>query len=391
MHKPVVLIIGTRPEGIKMIPVYFALQEMRVPVLICSTAQHNELLNEVYNLFGITPDFNLNIMQPGQDLFHITTEVLSKTKKIFTSIDPALVVVQGDTTSSMAAALAAFYLHIPVGHVEAGLRTADINYPFPEEFNRRTISLISKFHFAPTANAVGNLLGEGISRDAIFCTGNTVVDALRIIRHYIKSHKVTIRSDIEELIVSAQRNGKQIVLLTTHRRESFNGGIENILHAMKLCAQRRPDIMFIYPYHPNPNIVQAITSVAIKQVENIHVIDPLSYKDLVYVLLHSDWVASDSGGICEEAVSLGKPVLILRKETERMEGVWAGCAYLVGTDLENILQYMLRLADTTRTQSESHVFGDGFAAEKIVRIITNACNQSLLSSDYSSGQSHLPI
>lgn len=368
--RPVMLVVGTRPEGIKMMPVYYALKKASVPVFLCSTTQHDELLSEVFSLFNVRPDSELGIMKSGQDLFHITTTVLQKMKTLLSEVDPSLVVVQGDTTTVMAAGLSAFYKHIPIAHIEAGLRTGDITSPYPEEMNRVFLSTIARYHFAPTAQAAAHLLAEGKPRESVFCTGNTVVDALRIIEDKISQGAVIVRSDIEHAVASATINGQKKVLFTMHRRESFNGGIERILKALKKYALQNPDIFFIYPYHPNPHVISALETVALQEVENIFITKPLEYKDLVYLLSVVDCVATDSGGIQEEAVSLGKQVLVLREKSERMEGVWEGLATLVGTDPELFvkkLQKALELSDQ-KSQRRS-IYGDGYAAEKITRII----------------------
>lgn len=391
MDKPIVLIIGTRPEGIKMIPLYFVLKRVKLPVVICSTTQHNELLSEVFNLFEITPDFELDIMRSGQDLFHVTSLVLERTKKVFRAIDPSLVMVQGDTTSTMAASLAAFYLHIPVAHVEAGLRTPSIQYPFPEELNRRIASLIATLHFAPTAHAEGNLLAERIDRSRVFNTGNTVVDALRIMKNKIEHDETFISESIRAVVQRCKQKNQQLVLLTAHRRESFASGIKNILTAVKNCVEKRSDLCFFYPYHPNPQVLKVIEEVNLKSSGSIVLSKPISYKDLVYVLLHADWVATDSGGICEEAVSLQKQVLILRNETERMEGVWGGLAYLVGTETSNIVEHMLKVANMTKKESTStqSIFGDGYAAEKIVAVVKSWLSQQAVSFKGVESRSHI--
>lgn len=370
MTNPIVLIVGTRPEGIKMIPLYFALKERNIPTVIVSTAQHSELLQEVYELFGITPDYNLNVMKPNQDLFHITCDVLTKTKELFNKINPKMVAVQGDTTSSMAAALAAFYLEIPVCHVEAGLRTYDMSSPFPEEMNRQFISKISSYHFAPTHVAVKNLSQEMVDPARIFCTGNTIVDALRIIQEKITDRSITIDPIIKEKVHAGLVSHRQLVLLTIHRRESFNGGILRVLQAVKDFAQRNPDIFFIYPFHPNPRVLEAIEASGIGSVANIYLSQPLPYKELVYILTHAHWVATDSGGIQEEAISLGKQVLVLREKTERTEGIEAGYAQLVGSDPIVINEAMANLSQyTIKSCKQNTIYGDGFAAQKIADII----------------------
>jgi UDP-N-acetylglucosamine 2-epimerase (non-hydrolysing) len=367
MINPIVLIIGTRPEAIKMIPVYFALQRAQLPVVVCSTSQHTNLLHEVFSLFNITPDIDLSVMVPGQDLAHITTQVLTKTQALFKQIKPSMVMVQGDTTSTMAAAMAAFYEHIPVCHVEAGLRTSSIISPYPEEMNRRYISMVASIHCAPTSLAYANLLAENIDRSSIYLTGNTVVDALRIIGEKINDNHVQIDHIIKNLIQEIKWMGKKLVLVTTHRRESFNGGIDEILSAIKEFALKHENIQFFYPFHPNPNVIEAIERTEIRNVSNIFLSKPLLYKDLVYILSHADVVATDSGGICEEAVSMNKPVLILRNETERIESIWCGLATLTGTNRSMIINKLQSFL--TQGQNVVHtdnVYGDGFAGEKTI-------------------------
>ena len=334
----VLLIIGTRPEGIKMAPVYHALKRAGIPTLICSTMQHTHLLAEVFELFDIVPDITLNIMRQGQDLFYLTQAVLQKTKEVFLSVHPSIVVVQGDTTSSMAASLAAFYLGIPVAHVEAGLRTDDVSLPFPEEMNRRVISMIASYHFAPTPAAVANLLVHGVRREKIFCTGNTIVDALHNIRDKIQTQALEVRADIKEKVVQAELDGKQIGLLTLHRRESFNGPIDQMLHTIKTWIADHPETVWFYPFHPNPSVIDAVRNAGFFSISNVYICEPISYKDLVYLLDKATFILTDSGGIQEEAVSLGKPVLVLREKTERMEGVLVGLARVVGCNSQAILE-----------------------------------------------------
>ena len=374
---PVLLVIGTRPEGIKMAPVYHALKRAGIPTVVCSTMQHNQLLEEVLELFDIKPDITLHIMRPSQDLFYLTQAVLLKTKEVLLSVKPCMILVQGDTTSSMAASMAAFYLNIPVGHIEAGLRTDDIQLPFPEEMNRRVISLIARYHFAPTAGAVANLLAHGVRRDQIFCTGNTVVDSLYIIREKIRNRTVSIREDIKERIEMCKVENRPIALLTVHRRESFNGSIETILRTIKKWAQEHPDLQWFYPYHPNPYIVKAIAAINLMSLPNLFLCDPLPYKELVYLLDAAHIVLTDSGGIQEEAVSLGKPVLVLREKTERIEGVLTGNARIVGNDENKIIDGIFwALGYKQKTcKKGKHVYGDGHAAEKIVAFIQSCYDQ----------------
>lgn len=372
MTSPTVLIVGTRPEAIKMIPLYFAFKRLQMPIVLCSTAQHSDLLKEVYTLFGVKPDYEFDIMRHNQDLFYITTTVLQKTKELFNSINPNLVLVQGDTTSSMAAALSAFYLEIPIGHIEAGLRTWDIKNPYPEEINRQFIGKITNYHFAPTSQAVANLLAEGIDRSYIYCTGNTVVDALRLIREQLDTHQLMVDPTIERVVQEAKADGKKIVLLTLHRREHFKGGLVRILNAIKTFANQNKDVLIIYPFHPNPHVLDAVDTVEIAKVPNVYLSRAVPYKDLVYLLSACDWVATDSGGIQEETISIGKKVLVLRDKTERVEGLWTGIASLVGTQHDAIIKAMQdAFAAPDLPSKASNVYGDGYAADMIARIVLN--------------------
>jgi len=372
MEKPVVIVVGTRPEAIKLIPLYFALKKKDVPTLLCGTFQHSGLLQQVLDIFHVSPDFNLDIMRNNQDLFYLTNAVLEKTKEIFNRVNPSLVLVQGDTTTAFAAALAAFYLKIPVGHVEAGLRTGNIYAPYPEELNRRIITQIAQYHFAPTALNVANLLAEGVLRSQVFCTGNTVVDALRMIKEKIEHNEITIEEHITQQILRARTQHQKIVLLTAHRRESFDGGLLRIFTTIKKFAQLHPDVFIIYPYHPNPNVVSAIESSKISNMPNIYLCPPVAYKELVYLLISSDWVVTDSGGIQEEAVSLGKHAIILREYTERSEALWEGFGRLVGCDetllFESLQEQYMRLHTTTENNT---IFGDGKSAPRIATIVAS--------------------
>lgn len=369
--KPIVLIIGTRPEGIKMIPLYFALQHAGLNPLICSTMQHKELLDDVFNLFNVKPDISLDVMRPNQDLSYLTQTILEKTTAFFAHCNPALVLVQGDTTSTMASALAAFYSKIPVGHVEAGLRTDDISSPFPEEMNRRVVSIIARYHFAPTQQCVDQLCAQGMSSSRIFCTGNTVVDALRLITEKIEQKKIVVRSHIKKQVATCRKAKQRIFVLTTHRRESFDGGIIRILRSIKQFLLTHPNVFCFYPFHPNPYVLKAIKIVGLTGLENLFLSEPLLYPDIIYLLRESDFIATDSGGIQEEAISLGKPVLVLREKTERTEGLHSGIAQLVGTDPHKIREGMVhvlrrkkKISDQART-----VYGDGYAADKIAAIL----------------------
>ncbi|MFC1841751.1 non-hydrolyzing UDP-N-acetylglucosamine 2-epimerase [Candidatus Dependentiae bacterium] len=376
---PIVLIVGTRPEGIKVIPVYKALKKAGLPAILCSTMQHDELLSQVFDIFAVKPDINLDIMRHGQDLFYVTQSILQKTKEVFLRVKPSLVIVQGDTTSTMAAALAAFYAHIPVAHVEAGLRTGDMHHPFPEEANRKIVSQIATYHFCPTETAVDNLLQENIKRDRVFCTGNTVVDALRIIQEKIESGDVVIREDIKNFVQKNKNEGKKIALLTTHRRESFNGGIEKIINAVKSFLNEHNNVACFYPFHPNPHVISAIEKIDIGDLENLYICEPVPYSQMVYLLSQADLVLTDSGGIQEEAVALGKNVLVLREKTERIEGVKAGLAKMVGTDENEIKKGMYEIINNLpegdknikpkEGKTYGGIYGDGYASEKITEIV----------------------
>jgi UDP-N-acetylglucosamine 2-epimerase (non-hydrolysing) len=364
-EQPIVMVVGTRPEAIKMAPVYYALKKEGLPVLLCSTGQHNEMLNEVLDLFAIEPDVEFEIMKPGQDLFHINTTVLEMSKELFLNVHPRLVMVQGDTTTAMAAAMAAFYLHIPVAHVEAGLRSGNRQRPFPEEINREIISLVATYHFAPTARAMAQLLREGVDREKIYCTGNTVVDALYSIIEQKLEPSEQVRSFIEK--------GQKTLLLTAHRRESFDSGLFHIFMAMKKAHDKYPNLSIIYPVHPNPAIRKVLDEVHLDECERITLVPPVVYKDLVYLLNHVDGVATDSGGIQEEAVSLNKPVIVLREETDRPEAIEEGFGFLVGTCEDRILKGIDQIMANPEAFAKSSVsvYGDGRAAARIARILKN--------------------
>lgn len=379
--KPVVLVVGTRPEGIKMIPVYLALKKAGIPTLLCSTMQHTQLLSEVFDIFGVTPDFVLNVMRMGQDLFYVTQSILQKSKELFLQLDPAMVLVHGDTTTTMASAMAAFYLKIPVGHVEAGLRTDTLLSPFPEEMNRRVTATLSGYHFAPTAAAMANLLAQGVQRSHIFCVGNTVVDALRLMRTKIDQQEVTVNSRLQKLIQQCKKQKKKILLLTAHRRESFDGGLVQIFSAIKERLQKDKNLFCFYPYHPNPNVIKAMHKVGLATLDNIALVEPVPYQDMINVMLAADVVITDSGGLQEEAVSLGKSVLVLRETTERAEGMWAGLAHLVGTDKDAIITALDATLKSDLKKSVTAVYGDGYAAEKIATIVAGVAKKTVVSQE----------
>lgn len=368
--QPILIVVGTRPEAIKLLPVYFACKRARLPVVLCTTSQHEELAQVVFKLFDVQCDYDLHVMKPKQDLFYVTQAVLGKIKEVLLAVKPSMVLVQGDTTTSMAASLAAFYAQIPIGHVEAGLRTHDMNSPFPEEMNRRFISLVAEYHFAPTAAATANILTQGVHRDNVFCVGNTVVDALQYILTKINAGSMVVASSINDIISFAQKQSYSIVLLTMHRRESFNGGIDRVLSTIKETLDKHPQMFIIFPYHPNPAVKEAIARTQFSEHERVHVCQALAYHDLVYVLSASDWVMTDSGGLQEEATSLGKPTLVLRNNTERMESVWAGMSYIVGTDREKIISGVALMNKGIVVVAQyQNLYGDGHAAEKIALIL----------------------
>ncbi len=372
--QPVMLVVGTRPEGIKMLPVYFALKQAGIPTLLCSTDQHSILLQEVFEVFSVVPDIRLSLMRPGQSLSYLTCAVLESMKEIYTQVQPSLVLVQGDTTTVMAAALAAFYEQIPIGHVEAGLRTGDMYSPYPEEANRCIVGLLATYHFAPTATSLANLLAEGRNRNSLFCTGNTVVDALHMIKKMLAEGALSVRQDVAAAVQKAQQSAGKKVLLTAHRRESFPDGIARIINAVKKYAQAHPDVFFFYPYHPNPVVLEAVAAAQLEKEKNIFLFTPLAYHELVYLLDVVDCVATDSGGIQEESISLGKHVLVLREKSERMEGVWEGLATVVGTKENVIIDALDKLlrGEGKHEKKERSVYGDGHAAQRIVQIIQRA-------------------
>ncbi len=366
---PVVLIVGTRPEGIKMMPVYFALKEANVPVVLCSTMQHDQLLQDVFDLFGVTPDYDLGVMRPNQDLFYVTQSLLQKIKEVLLKVKPSCVLVQGDTTSTMVGAMAAFYLKIPVGHIEAGLRTHDIFSPFPEEMNRKVVSSIAQFHFAPTQLNVDNLRLENIDEQTIYLTGNTVVDALRVMKNKMRSGDISISNQICDLVQQCKKNNQKLMLLTMHRRESFDGGIERVLRTMRSYLEEHKGIFCIYPFHPNPHVINALQNVGLRDLPNCYLCEPMLYQDLVHVLNNADMVVTDSGGIQEEAVSSGKQTIVLREKTERQEGVISGLAQLVGTDVQKLKHALKTMCETKKPIPTDVVYGDGFASQKIVEIL----------------------
>lgn len=365
----VLSVFGTRPEAIKMAPVVNALAGADgVDARVCVTAQHREMLDQVLGLFQIRPDYDLDLMKPGQDLTDITANVLHGLKPVLADFAPDLVLVHGDTTTTLAATLAAYYQRIPVGHVEAGLRTGDILSPWPEEVNRKVAGAITKMHFAPTDRSRANLRAENVPATDIHVTGNTVIDALQ-------QAVAIINADIElETELAGRFNldpAKRMILVTGHRRESFGGGFQRICTALARIAQRE-DIEIVYPVHLNPN-VQGPVSETLGGLGNVHLLPPQDYLPFVYLMNRSHLILTDSGGVQEEAPSLGKPVLVMRETTERPEAVEAGTVRLVGTDVDMIVDSATTLLDDTNAyeaMSFAHnPYGDGHAAQRIVEIV----------------------
>lgn len=360
----VLVVFGTRPEAIKMAPVVKALQaDERFETRVCVTAQHREMLDQVLELFEITPDIDFNLMKPGQNLTTITSGVLENLSQELEKNKPDYILVHGDTTTTMAASLAAYYHQVPVGHVEAGLRTGNIYSPWPEEMNRKIAGCISHLHFAPTASSEANLLREGVSQDAITITGNTVIDALLMVVNKLEN------SDTSEYdaLYSAVDFSKKVILVTGHRRESFGGGFERICVALKTLAER-DDVEIVYPVHLNPNVREPVNRI-LANCHNVHLIEPLEYLPFVHLMNKSHLIISDSGGIQEEAPSLGKPVLVMRDTTERPEAVEAGTVKLVGSDVDTIVDNARALLDDQKAyeaMSFAHnPYGDGKAAQRI--------------------------
>ena len=367
MRYKILSVFGTRPEAIKMAPLVKAMEaHPQISSYTCVTAQHRGMLDQALELFEITPDFDLNIMKSGQDLIHITTEVLQKLTPILQEVRPDRVLVHGDTTTTMAAAMASFYQHIPVGHVEAGLRTGNINSPWPEEMNRRVVSTIADMHFAPTPRSRENLIRENVNPESVIVTGNTVVDATLMILGLLQANKPRQRQYEDQF--SFIESDKRVILVTAHRRENFGPGIERICEALKQLA-RRGDTLVVYPVHPNPQIKEPVTRI-LGDIQNIRLLEPLDYLPFVYLMNRSYIILTDSGGIQEEAPSLGKPVLVMRDTTERPEAIDAGTVLLVGTDSASIYEAASNLIqdrnEYERMAYSHNPYGDGHASARII-------------------------
>ncbi|QPI43300.1 MULTISPECIES: non-hydrolyzing UDP-N-acetylglucosamine 2-epimerase [Pectobacterium] len=369
----VLTVFGTRPEAIKMAPLVHALaQDGAFESRICVTAQHREMLDQVLRLFDITPDYDLDIMRPGQGLSEISCRILSGLEPVMAEFKPALVLVHGDTTTTLATSLAAFYQRIPVGHVEAGLRTGNLYSPWPEEANRKLTGHLAMYHFAPTENSRQNLLREHLSDRHIFVTGNTVIDALFWVRDRILGD-AALRRSLDEKYDFLDDN-KKLILVTGHRRESFGGGFERICSALADIARRHPEVQIVYPVHLNPNVSEPVNRI-LSGIDNVMLIAPQDYLPFVYLMNRSYMILTDSGGIQEEAPSLGKPVLVMRDTTERPEAVEAGTVKLVGTEVANIVDAVsMLLTDDEAYQAMSRAhnpYGDGQACQRIVEALKN--------------------
>lgn len=369
--KKILLIFGTRPEAIKMAPLVVKLRKHNnVEVRVCVTGQHREMLDQVLDLFQINPDYDFSLMKPGQDLDSIIVGVITGLKSVFSQWIPDFVLVHGDTSTTFAASLSAYHHRIPIGHVEAGLRTGNIYSPWPEEGNRRLTSVISQLHFAPTDEAKKNLLDENTPLDSIYVTGNTVIDAL----FYVKQ-KISENISLQQLLndkFNFLNHAKRLILVTGHRRENFGSGFERICDALMRIAIDNNDVELVYPVHPNP-VVQELVFRRLSKQDNIHLVKPLDYLSFVYLMDRSTLILTDSGGIQEEAPSLGKPVLVMREATERPEAVSAGTVKLVGTNVNLISQeagFLLNDQNAYRAMAIAHnPYGDGKACERIVSVL----------------------
>jgi UDP-N-acetylglucosamine 2-epimerase (non-hydrolysing) len=383
--KKVLIVFGTRPEAIKMAPLVKAFQKQNnyFETKVCVTAQHREMLDQVLDLFEIVPDYDLDIMKPGQDLYDVTSDVLLGMKNVLSDFKPDVVFVHGDTSTTFSTALAAFYQQIKVAHIEAGLRTGNLYSPWPEEANRKLTTQITAYHFAPTATSKANLLKENVSEKSIEVTGNTVIDALFLALEKIKIEKKleanivkTINKSINNSTFNIAPSGNsagvqhsKFILVTGHRRENHGQGFINICTALKTLAENNPDVHIVYPVHLNPNVQKPVNDL-LNNIPNIYLIEPLQYEEFIYMMDRSYFIITDSGGVQEEAPSLGKPVLVMRDTTERPEAVDAGTVKLVGTDIQLIIDEAQKLLDNPQAYNEmskaSNPYGDGNACTRIV-------------------------
>ena len=401
VKRKILIVFGTRPEAIKLCPLIkeFEKHEDIFETRVCVTAQHREMLDQVLELFEIKPHYDLDIMTERQSLPELTASVLLGVTEVMKKENPNVVFVQGDTTTTFAAAQAAFYLKIPVAHIEAGLRTGNRYSPFPEEINRRLTSVMADFHFAPTEGAKRNLIEEGFDKDSIFVTGNTVIDALMtVVRGQEKGGRGQLSGDrvqgvggrqkeLEKyfrekwnIALTADTDKSKLILVTGHRRESFGEGFKRLCEALRILAGDNPDVQIVYPVHLNPNVQEPVYSI-LGDMDNIHLIPPLDYEPFVFLMSQSDLILTDSGGIQEEAPSLGVPVLVMRDTSERPEGIEAGSARLVGTDIEKIVAETQKLLNNKteydRMSKTINPYGDGNASKRIVRIISQHLGKNI--------------
>ncbi|MBI1674396.1 UDP-N-acetylglucosamine 2-epimerase (non-hydrolyzing) [Shewanella sp. DW31] len=372
-RKKVLTVFGTRPEAIKMAPLVHALaQDERFNAKVCVTAQHREMLDQVLSLFEITPDYDLNLMQAGQTLNEITARILLELKPVLQEFKPDVVLVHGDTATTFAASLAAYYEQIAVGHVEAGLRTGNIYSPWPEEANRKLTGALTKYHLAPTETSKQNLLQENYPEENIIVTGNTVIDALLMVKAKIEQEN-ELKAQLASLFPFLDQS-KKLILVTGHRRESFGGGFERICEALAITAKANPNVQILYPMHLNPNVREPVNRI-LDNIDNIILIEPQEYLPFIYLMMRSYIILTDSGGIQEEAPSLGKPVLVMRDITERPEAVMVGTVRLVGTSVDKIvssLNVLLNDADEYESMSRLHnPYGDGAASLRILDALLN--------------------
>jgi UDP-N-acetylglucosamine 2-epimerase len=370
---------GTRPEAIKMAPVVLNLaSDPRFDVKLCVTGQHREMLDQVLNLFGLVPDFDLHIMKPGQDLIDVTAAILKGMRSVFSDATPDMVLVHGDTATTLAVSLACYYHKVPVGHVEAGLRTGDIYSPWPEEANRKLTGALAELHFAPTETSAQNLINESVNADRVFVTGNTVIDALLLVVLQIEND-VALRQQLAMSFPMIKRD-RRVILVTGHRRESFGDGFERICSGLAAVGARYPDVDIVYPMHLNPNVREPVLRI-LSGLHNVHLIDPLDYLPFVYLMTQSHIILTDSGGIQEEAPSLGKPVLVMRDTTERPEAVLAGTVKLVGTNSQSIIDGIAELLDDQaayeRMSFSHNPYGDGLASQRITDHLADHLNAKL--------------
>ena len=369
----VLTVFGTRPEAIKMAPLVHALaKDEAFESRVCVTAQHREMLDQVLRLFEIQPDYDLNIMKPGQGLTEITCRILEGLKPVLAEFKPDVILVHGDTTTTLSTSLAAFYHRIPVGHVEAGLRTGNLYSPWPEEANRQLTGHLAMYHFAPTENSRQNLLREMVPENRIFVTGNTVIDALFWVRDRVMNNP-ELRSSLAQRYPFLDIS-KKMILVTGHRRESFGGGFERICSALAEIALKHPEVQVVYPVHLNPNVSEPVNRI-LKGIDNIILIDPQDYLPFVYLMNHAYLILTDSGGIQEEAPSLGKPVLVMRDTTERPEAVDSGTVLLVGTNINKIVDAVTRLLTDEAAYHQMtrahNPYGDGHACQRILEALKN--------------------